>query len=75
MSTSAVSQQVRKLESDGGVTLLHRSTRKLALTEAGRDLWAWIAEGAHIYICGDAKRMAKDVELALAQRLVGALGN
>ncbi|EER59545.1 transcriptional regulator, LysR family, partial [Acidovorax delafieldii 2AN] len=27
MSTSAVSQQVRKLESDGGVTLLHRSTR------------------------------------------------
>ena len=33
MSTSAVSQQVRKLESDGGVTLLHRSTRKLALTE------------------------------------------
>lgn len=36
MSTSAVSQQVRKLESDGGVTLLHRSTRKLALTEAGQ---------------------------------------
>ena len=35
MSTSAVSQQVRRLESDGGVTLLHRSTRKLALTEAG----------------------------------------
>lgn len=35
MSTSAVSQQVRKLESEGGVTLLHRSTRKLALTEAG----------------------------------------
>lgn len=35
-STSAVSQQVRKLESDGGVTLLHRSTRKLALTEAGQ---------------------------------------
>ncbi len=36
MSTSAVSQQVRKLESDGGVTLLHRSTRKLALTDAGQ---------------------------------------
>ena len=31
-----MSQQVRKLESDGGVTLLHRSTRKLALTEAGQ---------------------------------------
>ncbi|MCI5069496.1 LysR family transcriptional regulator [Acidovorax sp.] len=36
MSTSAVSQQVRQLERDGGVTLLHRSTRKLALTEAGQ---------------------------------------
>lgn len=36
MSPSAVSQQVRLLERDGGVTLLHRSTRKLALTEAGQ---------------------------------------
>ncbi|MBA4265748.1 MAG: LysR family transcriptional regulator, partial [Comamonadaceae bacterium] len=35
MSPSAVSQQVRQLEREGGVTLLHRSTRKLALTEAG----------------------------------------
>ena len=35
MTPSAVSQQVRQLERDGGVTLLHRSTRKLALTEAG----------------------------------------
>lgn len=35
MSTSAVSQQVRLLERTGGVTLLHRSTRKLVLTEAG----------------------------------------
>ncbi|WP_311221383.1 MULTISPECIES: LysR family transcriptional regulator [unclassified Acidovorax] len=35
LSPSAVSQQVRLLEQSGGVTLLHRSTRKLALTEAG----------------------------------------
>jgi sulfite reductase (NADPH) flavoprotein alpha-component len=28
-------------------------------------LWTWLAEGANIYICGDAKRMAKDVERAL----------
>ncbi|MBL8276682.1 MAG: LysR family transcriptional regulator [Pelomonas sp.] len=34
-STSAVSQQIRALEQDMGVTLLHRSTRKLSLTPAG----------------------------------------
>ena len=35
------------------------------MREVGRELWTWLAEGAHIYICGDAKRMAKDVERAL----------
>ena len=35
------------------------------MREAGRELWAWLAEGAHFYVCGDAKRMAKDVERAL----------
>jgi sulfite reductase (NADPH) flavoprotein alpha-component len=35
------------------------------MREVGRDLWSWIADGAHIYICGDAKRMAKDVEGAI----------
>jgi sulfite reductase (NADPH) flavoprotein alpha-component len=35
------------------------------MREVGRDLWAWLAEGAHLYVCGDAKRMGKDVERAL----------
>jgi sulfite reductase (NADPH) flavoprotein alpha-component len=35
------------------------------MREVGRELWNWLAEGAHVYICGDAKRMAKDVERAL----------
>jgi sulfite reductase (NADPH) flavoprotein alpha-component len=35
------------------------------MREVARDLWAWIGEGAHIYVCGDALRMAKDVESAL----------
>jgi sulfite reductase (NADPH) flavoprotein alpha-component len=35
------------------------------MREVGREMWSWLAEGANIYICGDAKRMAKDVERAL----------
>jgi sulfite reductase (NADPH) flavoprotein alpha-component len=35
------------------------------MREVGRELWTWLAEGANVYICGDAKRMARDVERAL----------
>ena len=35
------------------------------MREVGAELWRWLAEGAHFYVCGDAKRMAKDVERAL----------
>jgi len=35
------------------------------MREVGREVWTWLADGAHVYICGDAKRMAKDVERAL----------
>ena len=35
------------------------------MRDDGRDLWAWLADGAHIYVCGDAQRMAKDVERTL----------
>ena len=31
------------------------------------ELWRWLEEGAHFYVCGDAKRMAKDVEDTLVQ--------
>jgi sulfite reductase (NADPH) flavoprotein alpha-component len=35
------------------------------MREVGADLWRWLTEGAHLYVCGDAKRMARDVEGAL----------
>jgi sulfite reductase (NADPH) flavoprotein alpha-component len=37
------------------------------MREEGAELFAWLEKGAHFYICGDAKRMAKDVEAALCE--------
>ncbi|WP_375751549.1 assimilatory sulfite reductase (NADPH) flavoprotein subunit [Vibrio sp. HN007] len=35
------------------------------LLENAEEVWSWINDGAHIYVCGDANRMAKDVNSAL----------
>jgi sulfite reductase (NADPH) flavoprotein alpha-component len=35
------------------------------MREHAAELWSWIRGGAYFYVCGDAKRMAKDVDAAL----------
>jgi len=44
------------------------------MLEQAREFWAWLQAGAVIYICGDASRMAKDVDAAL-HRIVAEQGN
>ena len=41
------------------------------MREQAAELWAWIKGGAHFYVCGDAKRMAKDVDVALHDVIAG----
>lgn len=48
-------------DSDRKVYVQHR------LLEQGRELFDWLEEGAHFYVCGDAKRMAADVDRALRE--------
>ncbi|MFF0489674.1 molybdopterin-dependent oxidoreductase [Nocardia sp. NPDC004068] len=44
------------------------------MIEHGAELWSWLADGAHLYVCGDAARMASDVDDALL-RIARVHGN
>ena len=44
------------------------------MLERSRDLYAWLEEGAHLYVCGDEKAMAHDVHEALIQ-VIGREGD
>jgi sulfite reductase (NADPH) flavoprotein alpha-component len=61
MNTAGLLTRLSLAWSRDGVRKVYVQDR---MREAGRDLWSWIAEGAHIYVCG-AITMGKDVERAL----------
>jgi sulfite reductase (NADPH) flavoprotein alpha-component len=67
-------EQFLGMEKDGVLTKLHtafsRDQGKKVyvqdrMQENAADVFAWLERGAYFYVCGDATRMAKDVELAL----------
>jgi sulfite reductase (NADPH) flavoprotein alpha-component len=43
------------------------------MMENAAELWSWLEAGAHFYVCGDASRMAKDVDAAL-HKIVETIG-
>lgn len=67
ITTSAISQQIRSLETDLGVSLLHRSTRKLSLTEAGESLFT------HSVQMLKAAEMGRDSVINLKDEISGSL--
>ncbi|MEW5809071.1 MAG: sulfite reductase flavoprotein subunit alpha [Actinomycetota bacterium] len=46
-------------DTDTKVYVQHR------MRDRGAELFAWLRDGAHLYVCGDADRMARDVDTAL----------
>lgn len=76
-------EQLTALQADGFLTRLDLAfSRDQAekiyvqnrMLENAAEFWAWLEAGAHVYVCGDAKRMAKDVDAALREIIVQAGG-
>ena len=44
------------------------------MAEHGKELYAWLQEGAYLYVCGDEKRMAHDVHEALLKIVASERG-
>jgi len=66
--------ELTTMQKDGTLTRLEAAfsrdqTEKIyvqnRMIEHGAELWSWLEAGASLYICGDASRMAKDVDTAL----------
>jgi sulfite reductase (NADPH) flavoprotein alpha-component len=67
-------EQLEAMLAEGSLTRLELAfsrdqTEKIyvqtRMLEQAVELWRWLEDGAHLYVCGDAKRMAKDVDAAL----------
>lgn len=67
-------QELREMFAGGHLTRLdtafsrdqaHKVYVQDRMLEHGAEMWRWLQDGAQMYVCGDASRMAKDVDAAL----------
>jgi sulfite reductase (NADPH) flavoprotein alpha-component len=69
--------EIEKMKSDGFLSRLdcawsrdssEKSYVQHKMLNCGGEIWKWLdSEGAHFFVCGDARRMAKDVDAALRE--------
>jgi sulfite reductase (NADPH) flavoprotein alpha-component len=58
-------RQVHRLDLAWSRDQAHKIYVQDKMRENAAELWAWLAGGAHFYVCGDARHMAKGVDAAL----------
>ncbi|MGI4758228.1 MAG: diflavin oxidoreductase [Janthinobacterium lividum] len=67
-------RELKTMAEDGHLTRLdtafsrdqaHKIYVQDRMKEHGAEMWRWLNDGAQVYVCGDATRMAKDVDAAL----------
>ncbi|MDR3459875.1 MAG: sulfite reductase subunit alpha [Verrucomicrobiae bacterium] len=75
--------ELEKMLADGRLTKLSTAFSRdqaekiyvqTRMLENAAELWAWLEAGAHFYVCGDASRMARDVDDALHKIIESAGG-
>jgi sulfite reductase (NADPH) flavoprotein alpha-component len=69
-------EELESMHTDGHLTCLHTAFSRdndhkvyvqHRMMEHAPQFWAWLEDGASVYVCGDASRMAKDVHRALCR--------
>ena len=65
LTTMAASGHLTRLDTAFSRDQAHKIYVQDRMVEHGSMFWSWLAEGARVYVCGDASRMARDVDQAL----------
>lgn len=65
LQTMAGSGHLTRLDTAFSRDQAHKVYVQDRMIEQGAELWRWLEEGGQFYVCGDASRMAKDVDAAL----------